>query len=260
MEFVRIRAGDFLMGAADGAPDQRPVHQVTISREFYLGKYEVTQAQWVAVMGSNPSVFKEDRKAGGGMEHVGKEIGGFFRRLGGKENAQEDAVPQTAASTPDRPVERVSWAQVQEFILRLNAREGHQKYRLPTEAEWEYAARAGTSGAYGTSKDEAELGQYAWYLPNAAKITHPVGQRRPNAWGLYDIQGNVWEWVQDWWAPTYAAGSSRDPNGPTTGTLRVLRGCSWLNSAPQCRLSERGKNAPTVPHVSYGFRLARDIP
>lgn len=259
MEFVKIPPGDFLMGSSDGAPDQKPLRKVTISRPFYLGKYEVTQAQWMEVMGNNPSLFKEERKDG---VNVGKEIGNFFKRIGNKEehDTQERSAPQTATNVLERPVEQVSWVLIQDFILRLNQREGHEKYRLPTEAEWEYAARAGASGAYGESNDEGELVKAAWYLPNAEKITHPVGLRRPNAWGLYDMQGNVWEWVQDWWSPNYASAGAVDPKGPSTGTLRVLRGCSWVNVARQCYLSERGKNVPIAPHVTYGFRLARDLP
>ena len=159
MEFMLIPAGTFMMGSEKGYADEKPQHRVTISRPFYLGKYEVTQAQWEAVMGNNPS------------------------RFDGRNN----------------PVEQVSWEDVRVFIARLNAHEGHTRYRLPTEAEWEYAARAGSTSAYSFGDDAARLGQYAWYGDNSGKTTHPVGQKLPNAWGLHDMHGNVWEWVQGWY-------------------------------------------------------------
>jgi formylglycine-generating enzyme required for sulfatase activity len=169
MEFVLIQAWTFQMGSNNGEPNEKPVHMVRISRPFYLGKYEVTQAQWEAVMGNNPSQFKGD---------------------------------------PNSPVENVSWDDVQEFIKRLkrlNTRESGVKYRLPREAEWEYAAQAGTTTAYSFGNDPSQLGEYAWYGENANGETHPVGQKKPNPWGLYDMHGNVWEWVQDWYGvgPTY---------------------------------------------------------
>src|SRR5262249_24141391 len=168
MPFFRTPGGEFLMGSADGYGDERPVHTVRISQPFYLGQYAVTQGQWQAVMGSNPSQFTGD---------------------------------------PNRPVETVSWEDVQEFIRRLHAREGGATYRLPTEAEWEYAARAGSTTAYGFGDDPRQLSEYAWYSENAGRQTHPVGQLKPNAWGLYDMHGNVWEWVQDWYGP-YTAGAA----------------------------------------------------
>ncbi len=150
--------------------------------------------------------------------------------------------------------------QARDFILKLNQREGHEKYRLPTEAEWEYAARAGSTGVYGEGNDERELGDHAWYHPNAGNTTHPVGQRRPNAWGLYDIQGNVLEWVWDKWAPNYSSATSTDPQGPTTGTLQVLRGCAWPYPALHCRLAHRIPESPIVAKHFYGFRLVRELP
>jgi formylglycine-generating enzyme required for sulfatase activity len=161
MEFVLIPAGSFTMGddGESADDDEKPRHRVTISQPFYLGKYEVTQMQWAVVMGNNPSRFKE----------------------------------------LSNPVENVSWNDVQEFIRRLNQMLlGARKYRLPTEAEWEYAARAGTTSAYSFGDDAGNLYRYAWYKGNSEDKTHPVGQRDPNAWGLHDMHGNVWEWVEDW--------------------------------------------------------------
>lgn len=189
MEFVLIPAGSFQMGAdpnfEDAADDQTPRHRVTLSQPFYLGKYEVTQEQWVAVMGTNPSRFK------------------------GRTN----------------PVEQVSFDDVQTFIRKLNAKEGGSRYRLPTEAEWEYAARAGATGKYGFGDDDDQLGLYAWYTGNSGDKTHPVGQLRANAWGLHDMHGNVWEWVQDWYDESYYRHSpATDPRGPGSGSNRVFRG------------------------------------
>jgi formylglycine-generating enzyme required for sulfatase activity len=245
MEFVRIEAGSFMMGRdpdfEEGESNETPRHHVTISRPFYLGKYEVTQEQWVAVMGSNPSHYR------------------------GSAN----------------PVERVSWNHVQDFIRRLNEKEGTNKYRLPTEAEWEYAARAGTTTAYFFGDDEKQLGEYAWYgvaysISAFKPQTHPVGQKQPNPWGLYDMYGNVWEWVQDWYGKDYYTNSlSTDPTGPSEGrghvwghsttgwwADHVLRGGGWCFSAKYLRSAFRGSiTSPDIRNqgANYGFRLALSI-
>jgi formylglycine-generating enzyme required for sulfatase activity len=221
MEFILIPAGSFTMGAdknfeaADD--DETPQHRVSISKPFYLGKYEVTQAQWTAVMGSNPSNFK-DRS---------------------------------------NPVEHVSWDDVQVFIRRLNQQEGHNRYRLPTEAEWEYAARAGSTGAYSFGDDADSLGRYGWYGGNSGGKTHPVGQKEPNAWGLYDMHGNVFEWVQDWYGTGYYSNSPvNDPGGPSSGSFRVIRGGGWNFIAQGCRSGLRFNYSPAYRHFIIGFRLA----
>jgi formylglycine-generating enzyme required for sulfatase activity len=221
MEFVRIPAGTFQMGSNDGSDDERPVHQVTISQPFDLGKYPVTQAQWEAVMGDNPSAFTGD---------------------------------------PTRPVEKVSWEDVQRFIEQLNARDhtAGVTYRLPTEAEWEYAARAGTTTAYSFGDDPAQLDAYAWYDDNSGDTTHPVGQKQPNPWGLYDMHGNVWEWVQDWYG-TYPAEAVTDPQGPDTGSDRVFRGGGWTYGAGDCRSAYRGNAVPGDRGFILGFRLLRQV-
>ena len=215
MEFVWIPAGEFRMGSTsrEADDDEQPLTQVRISRGYYLGKHEVTQGQWQAVMGSNPSRFDE--------------------------------------CGPDCPVEGVSWDEVQEFIRRLNAQAGGQRYRLPTEAEWEYAARAGTRGdRYGN------LDAIAWYEDNSGDSTHPVGQKAPNAWGLHDMMGNVEEWVADWYG-VYPGGSMTDPRGPGSGRVRVNRGGSWLDEAEQCRATGRSINSPGFRIFFLGFRLLR---
>jgi formylglycine-generating enzyme required for sulfatase activity len=192
---------------------------VHISKQFYLGKYEVTQLQWKAVMGNKPSYFK------------------------GRDN----------------PVEQVSWDDAQEFIKRLNAKEGHNRYCLPSESDWEYACRAGTTGIYSFGDDGAALGRYAWYYDNAEGKTHPVGQKEANAWGLYDMYGNVWEWVQDWYEEWYYSDSpGSDPKGPSSGSDRVSRGGSWGHSAEDCRSAYRNCNycEPGSREDGVGFRLA----
>ena len=216
-EWVRIPPGEFVMGstAGDSYYDERPVTRVRISREFWLGTYEVTQSQWDAVMGSDPSHF---------------------------------------GSCARCPVERVSWDDVQEFLRRLNTAAGGNVYRLPTEAEWEDAARAGTVGdRYGP------LDEIAWCDDNDIG-THPVGQKAANPWGLHDMMGNVSEWVQDWYGE-YPGGSVVDPVGPPSGSDRVRRGGNWSHSGWSCRVSKRGYADPGDRPDGYeeyvGFRLLR---
>jgi formylglycine-generating enzyme required for sulfatase activity len=163
--------------------------------------------------------------------------------------------PSKFKGDPNRPVESVSWDDVQEFLRRLNAKEGG--YRLPTEAEWEYAARAGSTTAYSFGDGESQLGQYAWYDGNASNTTHPVGRLQPNAWGLYDMHGNVWEWVQDWYE-SYASDTVRDPTGPLSGSYRVIRGCGWGISARNCRSANRRNVAPDHRSGGLGLRLLRE--
>jgi formylglycine-generating enzyme required for sulfatase activity len=230
MEFVLIPAGSFTMGEDNNfskfvfslfgdAKDNTPRHRVTISKPFYLGKYEVTQAQWTVVMGDNPSAYK------------------------GRNN----------------PVEKVCWDDVQIFIGHLNQLEEHSRYRLPTEAEWEYAARAGTTDAYSFGNDEDSLGRYAWYDGNSrAESPQSVGMKEPNAWGLYDMHGNVCEWVQDWYEERYYSHSpDSDPQGPRSGSARVVRGGDWGSSAMACRSAWRIYASPdNRDNIGVGFRLA----
>jgi formylglycine-generating enzyme required for sulfatase activity len=218
MGFVRIPAGEFLMGDRKES-DAKP-HTVRISRPFDLGKYEVTQAQWEAVMGNNPSRFK---------------------------------------GHPNRPVEGVSWKDAQEFIRRLNVKEGKTQYRLPTEAEWEYAARTGMTTAYSFGNDASQLGDYAWYTENSKKRTHPVGQKRPNAWGLHDMHGNVWELVQDMYEPFKTAETVTDPQGSSSGTCPVIRGGGFNSDAGICRSTTRRTSCSFAPG-GIGFRLLRMVP
>lgn len=247
MKFALIPAGKFSMGSP---PDEKgrfdnegPVHEVMIRKPFYLGIYPVTQQEWQAVMGENPSFFKGDKL----------------------------------------PVEQVSWDDVQYFIKNLNEKEGSDKYRLPSEAEWEYAARAGTATRYSFDDDESELGEYAWYTENSGSRapkkgdyfgynkddwyenkwngkTHLVGQKKSNLWGLYDMHGNVWEWVQDELHNSYE-------NAPTDGSAwesghganRVFRGGGWYDLARSCRSANRSFNDPGLRFHNLGFRLLQEL-
>lgn len=225
--FVRIPAGEFLMGANNGNDDEKPAHRVRIRQSFEMSKFEVTQAQWEAVMSRPPEAHS---RPGSRTANVNPS---YFKG-------------------PNLPVENVSWDEVQQFLRALNARDREHEYRLPTEAEWEYACRAGQEDT--VDKLEAE----AWYRGNASGQTHPVGQKQPNAWGLFDMRGNVWEWVQDWYDPNYYKSSpATDPAGPPDASYRVYRGGSWYSGATDCRAAMRGFDLPANHYYSLGFRLVR---
>jgi formylglycine-generating enzyme required for sulfatase activity len=226
IKFQRIRAGKFLMGSPDSdgyAPsEENPQHLVRITRPFYLGVYPVTQSQYEALMGSNPSGFQ------------------------GKGS---------------RPVEQVSWEDANTYCRKLSEamREMWRGLvcRLPTEAEWEYACRAGTNTRYCFGEDAARLGEHAWFADNASGTTHPVGQKEPNAWGLYDMHGNVWEWCLDWYDEKYCAGGPvDDPAGPTQASFRVRRGGGWDDGAGDCRSASRSRYVPAGRRDDLGFRVA----
>lgn len=237
MDFVLIPAGSFTMGSDSNDPraarNEMPAHRVTISRAFWLGRHEVTQAQWEVVMGSSPYDEKDRSNA--------------FYNLPGM---------AVRIRKPDHPV-TASWMDVQEFIRFLNAREGGTRYRLPTEAEWEYAARAGTTTAYSFGDDDQHLARYAWFGEDFdSGGTHPVGKKQPNSWGLYDMHGNVWEWVHDWYDPQYYAISPViDPRGPDSGQEHVVRGGSWHQSATSWHTAFRRSYPPDYRGISIGLRL-----
>ena len=227
MQFVLIHPGSFQMGSENGQVDEEPVHKVTITKPFYLGRYLVTQEQWERVMGSNPSHFKD----------------------------------------PKRPVEEVSWYDCQKFLTKLNEKAPGHNFRLPTEAEWEYAARAGSTTEDSFGYDASPLDECAWYTENAGWGTHPVGEKKPNTWDLFDMHGNVWEWCADWYcAPTatdnyrgYPPGDQTDPLGPSTGSGRVVRGGSWYQvAAEDMRSASRSNAAPESFNFDLGLRCACD--
>jgi len=253
IEFVKIEPGEFMMGCStndDGCKaDEKPAHRVRITKAFEIGKYEVTQTQWQAVMGTNPSVLRGE----------------------------------------DRPVESITKGEAQDFLNKLNARSDGYHYRLPTEAEWEYAARAGSTGPFA-----GELDEIAWYAGNSEDETHPVGKKKSNAWGIYDMHGNVREWVQDFYSANYYSVSpTEDPTGPAAGTrggrggaqfgqrrgplprggpdgrggprgggpgqLPVMRGGGWDNLETFIRVSSRYNYYGETLRVSdVGFRAARE--
>jgi formylglycine-generating enzyme required for sulfatase activity len=223
LTFVWIAPGSYWRGSDDSEKgrdrDEGPRHEVTLTRGFYLGRYEVTQQQWLAVMGHNPAVFRR-----------------------GPEALQ-------------RPVDSVSWEDCQRFLARLNA-PGGGRFRLPTEAEWEYAARAGTATRFPWGEDPREEATpaQAWANSRSFAISHPVGQKPPNQWGLFDLHGNVWEWTSDWYGP-YAAGPQVDPTGPVTGRERVFRGGSWYDFPVSLRSANRHRHGPAGRYSAVGLRL-----
>jgi formylglycine-generating enzyme required for sulfatase activity len=258
MKLVLIPKGTFTMGSPieeEGADEDEQQHQVTISKDYYLGVTEVTQGQFEKVMGTNPSYFQKRviRKSDSSMY----------------------------------PVEQVSWEDAVEFCKRLSDLPEEKKagrvYRLPTEAEWEYACRAGSKTAYSFGESARSLGDYAWIgnnsgsreldcdtlwakmknnpqeyldtLLSAGCATHPVGEKKPNAWGLYDMHGNVWEWCSDWYG-VYPKGAVKDPTGAKEGSKRVSRGGSWRNVAGLCRSASRGGGSPSRRYAIIGFRVA----
>jgi formylglycine-generating enzyme required for sulfatase activity len=233
VEMLLIPPGTFQMGCSASNAygcygPENPVHLVTLTTAFYMGRYEVTQAQWQARMGSNPSYYQ----------------------------SASSQVP--AAQVPNRPVERVSWNTIQGFLAQTGM-------RLPTEAEWEYAYRAGTTTAFhgytgnlsGTNADNL-VGNIGWYSANSNSQTRPVGGKLANGYGLHDMAGNVWEWVNDWFGDTYYSSSPQNnPTGPASGSYRVLRGGSWGSSASYLRASNRNDGTPDYSFNRFGFRVAR---
>jgi serine/threonine-protein kinase len=229
-----------------------PRHRVKITKPFYIGMYLVTQAEYQKVMGTNPSAFTEKQV----------EAAAFKPPLDPKQiDEREDALKKVVGKDTSRhPVESVNWDEAMEFCRRLSAmpaeRTARRVYRLPTEAEFEYACRAGTTTRWYSGDDEAGLQERAWYNKNSGFLTHPVGEKRPNAWGLYDISGNVWQWCGDWFSKDYYAQSPpSDPTGPTAGFPRVLRGGSWLHCATLSRSAFRSSSTPAVRSHVDGFRV-----
>lgn len=217
IDMVFVEGGMFRMGATeeqveDAMEDEYPVQSITLS-DFYIGKYEVTQELWEAVMGNNPSRFYG----------------------------------------ANRPVECVSWIECQEFIERVNKVTG-KTYRLPTEAEWEYAARGGNRSNVYKYSGSNDISEVAWFGENSLLETHVVGKKKANELGIYDMSGNVYEWCSDWYG-NYSSGEQTDPQGPATGSYRVYRGGSWGNFAKYCRVSDRSSFPPDYKDDILGFRL-----
>jgi formylglycine-generating enzyme required for sulfatase activity len=237
IEMAIIPAGSFLLGDDRGEDDERPAHRVRLAA-FYMDVCEVTQASFQAILGRNPS----------------------------------------KVQGADRPVERVSWLAAVQYCNMRSAREGFRPcydlktlacdfaadgYRLPTEAEWEYTCRAGTTTRWSFGDDPGVLAGHGWFKGSAEKTTHPVKQKRPNPWGLYDVHGNVAEWCNDYYAERYDPAAAENPRGPANGTQRVLRGGSWVSGADDCRCSARQSAPPVFADAcfgseTYGFRCVRN--
>ena len=221
IEMVKVEGGTFMMGATSEMKNpnsnEKPVHQVTLTNDYNMGKYEVTQALWQAVMGSNPSEYKGD----------------------------------------NLPVETVSWNDCQKFISKLNSLTGRM-FRLPTEAEWEYAARGGKESRGYQYSGSSNISDVAWYDENSGSKTHPVGTKQANELGIYDMTGNVWEWCSDWYS-SYSSSSQTNPTGSDSGSARVSRGGGWFNDASYCRLSVRFYYTPDFRLDILGLRLALSV-
>ena len=229
---VTVPPGEFLMGSDFGNSDEEPAHRVRLTRPFEIGKFEVTQAQWHTVM-TNPH-------AKTGVVHQ-------------PEDGSVVGINPSQFKGASLPVERVSWDDIQLFLKRLNSRDEKHVYRLPTEAEWEYAAKGGK-----LIEDPAQVNATAWYKDNSEEHTQPVGLKQANAWKLHDMLGNVSEWVQDWYAADYYTSSPRvDPAGPPSGSYRVFRGACWFDPAKYCRASYRAFDFPINRFYNVGFRVVR---
>ena len=223
-KMIKVEGGTFQMGSTSGDSNKRPIHQVTLTKDYYIGETEVTQELWTAVMGSNPSYFK---------------------------------------SSNQLPVEQVSWDDCQTFITKLNELTG-RNFRLPTEAEWEFATRGGNATKGYTYSGSNNVGYVAWYWENIPSQTsgttgygtQPVATKAPNELGIYDMSGNVEEWCQDWFG-SYSSNAQTNPTGPTSGSYRVLRGGSWFGDADDCRVADRDGNAPSRRNYCSGVRLAQ---
>ena len=229
MILIRIDAGIFTMGDSQGIgdPDETPVHEVTITSPFYIGRYEVTQAQWKQVMGTTPW----------------------------------QSYPYVIEND-EAPAVIISWNDTQGFNEAFHTKTGYD-VRMPTEAEWEYACRAGTSTMYYFANNSTDLSDYAWWFGNADDVgenyAHLTGRKIPNAWDLNDMHGNVWEYCSDWYADNYyTANTIKNPSGPTTGTVRVIRGGAWSSYADECRSANRDSIKPTWTPSIVGFRIALD--
>jgi formylglycine-generating enzyme required for sulfatase activity len=215
-QMIYVEEGTFMIGSNDGYDNQKPIHEVTLSR-FYIGQFTVTQKEWEAVMGSNPS------------EDQGDNL----------------------------PITHVSWNDVQEFIAKLNLQTDMQ-YRLPTEAEWEYAARGGNQSNGFEYAGSNNVDEVAWHRGNCNDTLFPIGQKKPNELGLYDMSGNVFEWCEDWYGD-YPSTPQMNPKGPDTGKWRILRGGSWDDHSQYCRINYRSNLDPNARYNFIGFRLAHDF-
>ncbi|MBM4092112.1 MAG: formylglycine-generating enzyme family protein [Planctomycetes bacterium] len=246
MRLRLVPAGTFMMGSAESCEalvivfpgtspgwflNEYPRHEVHITRPFYLGETEVTREQYQAVMGEHSH---------------------------GSSTAEGNRGEVEAVGAVGLPVCGISWDEAVEFCRRLSAKEGHT-YRLPTEAEWEYACRAGSEALFCFGDDASRLGDFAWFAENSDWKTQRVGGKEANAWHLRDMHGNVWEWCHDWYGE-YSGGTATDPQGPSAGSLRVVRSGGWFREAWSCRSAYRDRFVPSGRNDFLGFRVARSVP
>ena len=274
MKLVLIPPGEFEMGStpeevtwalAEGKqenptdkyyferlPTEAPRHRVKISKPFYLAMYQVIQAEYEKVMGANPSAFTETQV----------DVSTFQPSLSNSEAKARvsDVKKVLGKDTRRHPVETVNWDEAMEFCRKLSAmpaeRAARRVYRLPTEAEFEYACRAGTTTRWYCGDDEASLADVGWFNKNAGGMSHPVGEKKPNAWGLYGMHGNVYQWCSDWFSADYYKQSPpSDPTGPPAGSNRVVRGGNWFRDSSFCRSAYRNAHGPASRERHVGFRV-----
>jgi len=219
IQFQLIKPTKFQMGSEQNSRKESPRYQAEITKPFYMGTYEITQGQWKAIMGDNPSRFKE----------CGAEC----------------------------PVESISWDEAQEFIKRINQKEGKEVFRLPTEAEWELAARAGSNGKYFFGDNKKDLKNYAWFDGNSVGGIAKVGQKKPNKWGLFDMHGNISEWVHDWYGTYQGNEELKDPQGASGGSRKVVKGGCWYDDPTNLTSAYRVGKSTTEKSGYLGFRLIR---
>lgn len=222
----KVKAGTFQMGSETGEDDEKPVHQVTLTKDYYMGETEVTQALWYVVMGE----FPKDTDGKNYWSTSGKGYGEHY------------------------PAYFISYEDCQSFLTKLNQLTG-KTFRFPTEAEWEFAARGGNESKGYTYAGSNTIGEVAWYSDNSSSVTHPVAQKKANELGLYDMSGNVYEWCADWYGE-YFFMPQTDPTGATSGSYRVLRSGCCYDNATYCRVARRSYDSPTIQYSYFGFRLA----
>ena len=244
-EVVYLPDGTFTMGdlQGHGHSNEKPVHEVRLSA-FAIGRYPITVVEYLRFVDATGSHYPEWLETGN-KYHLETGTDKHYRQAG------------VSLDNREHPVVGITWENAAAYCQWLSEQTGEQ-YRLPTEAQWEYACRAGSGAEYCFGSDAGQLGDYAWYRKNAEGRLHDVGQKQPNAWGLYDMHGNVWEWVEDWY-DVYSDDAQVDPSGPESGSSRVFRGGGWRDVAEDCRSSIRDHGGPRYRDFDLGFRLARTV-
>ena len=246
-KFRLIQPGTFMMGSPaseHGRSSDEQQHRVTLTKPYYMGLYAVTVGEFKRFVDKASYETEGERDGTGAYGWTGSDW---------EQDSQTTWRTPGFSQTDKDPVVCISWGDADAYCRWLSEIEG-RSYRLPTEAEWEYACRAGSSTAYCFGGDETRLGEYAWYYENSGETTHPVGEKRPNVWGLYDMHGNVWEWCNDWYGD-YPSGTVTDPTGASSGSIRVDRGGGWNFVAAGCRSADRRRNGPSNRYFDLGFRL-----